>query len=401
MVSSQTLACVLACASLAAGCASKTDRMADEAPAPVRYAEDSVPAPGMPAELTATEAATIVSGADVGAAPRVTSDSIREDAPSSYTVQRGDTLWGISNLFLKDPWLWPEIWHVNPQLPNPHLIFPGDVLALAYGADGSPQLSVQQGGAARLHPQLRSSPVDGPIATIPYAAIAAFLSRPSLVSEEQLRDAPRVLTFRQDHMVGGTGSEIYVRNLDAPTNARYAVVHIAEPLVDPDDDHVLGYEGVYTATARVLRAGEPSKAILVDTARETLEGDSLIATDSEAPIAFEVRIPQARIDGEIIAVVDDSTLVGTYQIVAINRGTRHGLAPGHVLAVDNAGDVVSDRYSRPGKWYNLGSSFAEKVQLPAERAGTLLIFKTYDRMSYAIIVGAVEPIAVADRIHTP
>lgn len=392
---------VVLCAALAAGCASG-NRADTNVSAPTRAEAEAVaPEP----ELTATEAAIAGAGSASTSSSAsqggVTSESIRPDAPSRYTVKRGDTLWDISNMFLRDPWLWPEIWIVNPQVENPHLIFPGDVLALAYGADGRPQIILEQGSAARLSPRLRSTPIDGPIATIPYGAIAAFLSRPSLLSAEEVKTAPRVLAFREDHMIGGTGHEVYVRNLAGDANARYAVVHVGDKLHDPDSGDVLGYEGVYTATARVTTPGEPSKAMLSDAARETLEGDRLIASTGDLPLSFDVRVPQADVNGQIISVVDDTALIGPYQIIAINRGTRHGLEPGHVLAIDQAGAVVRDHNAREGSWLNFGSSFSPKVTLPDERAGTLLVFKTYDRMSYAIIVGAQNAMRVADKVRTP
>src|SRR5690606_14783060 len=137
------------------------------------------------------------------------------DAPKSYTVRRGDTLWDIASMFLRDPWLWPEVWYVNPQVENPHLIYPGDVLALAYGAGGTPQIRLQSGGPARLNPRLRSSPLDGAIPSIPYSAISAFLSRPTVLTEEQIRNAPHVLALRDGRLAAGAGNEVYVRNLQA------------------------------------------------------------------------------------------------------------------------------------------------------------------------------------------
>ncbi len=393
---------VFACAALAAACSSPEKATRAEAPQQEYVAEGPADdAAGQ--DLTATEAATVTSDAPAAAAaPAVTADAVRADAPSRYTVKRGDTLWDISNLFLRDPWLWPEIWYVNPQVENPHLIYPGDVLALAYGADGSPRVILEQGGAARLNPRLRSTPADGPIATIPYAAIAGFLSRPSLLSAEQLKKAPHVLAFRDEHMIGGTGEEIYVRNFDAPIDARFAVVHPGQKLRDPDTGDVLGYEGVYAATARVTRPGEPLTAKLIDTTRETLEGDILVSNDADAPLNFEVRIPTAPINGSIISVVDDTTLIGTYQIIAVNRGTRHGLAPGHILAVDQAGLTVRDKgRSKSSSIFSTGSAFDSKVKLPDERAGTALVFKSYERMSYAIVVGASHAIRVADTVRTP
>jgi len=409
MFSNQTLtsgplwarAGVLACIAAVTGCASKTAAVVEsEASVPVAAVVEEAP---LPPDMTATEAATVTDGS----APASTTSSedanpLRDDAPSRYTVKRGDTLWDISNAFLKEPWLWPEIWYVNPQVENPHLIYPGDVLALAYGADGSPRIILEQGGAARLNPRLRSSPIDGPIATIPYGAIASFLSRPSLLSREEVERAPRVLAFRDEHMVGGTGHEIYVRDLNAPANARFAVVHVGDTLRDPDTNDVLGAEGIYTATARVTRPGEPAKAMLNDAARETLEGDRLLSTDrADIPVSFAVRVPPANVRGQIISVVDGVELIGPYQIVAINRGRSQGIEPGHVLAIDQAGPVVRDRVSGGERWVPASRAFTPRVQLPDERAGTMLVFKSYDRMSYGIIVGASNAIRVADRVRSP
>jgi hypothetical protein len=386
----------IACVATAVGCSSES-KSAKPATASEPVAASSVGSP-FNDDLTATEAATTI---DPSTARTVTQNDLRSDAPLRYTVKRGDTLWGIANMYLKDPWLWPEIWHVNPQVENPHWIFPGDVLALGTGADGQPQVTVEQGGLARLNPRLRTSPVDGPITTIPYAAIAGFLSRPSLLSNEQVKSSAYVVGFRNDHMVGGTNQDVYVRNLDAPVNARFAVVHPAGELRDPETGDVLGIEGVYTATARVLRPGEPLKATLVDIARETLIDDLVIEGSGDIPLTFEVRAPSADVNGQIIAVVDDPTLIGTYQVIAINRGTRHGLAPGNVLAVDQAGRVVRDTSRAADRWFSGPTAFERTIKLPEERAGTALVFRTYDRMSYAITVGAIEPMRVADLVRTP
>src|SRR5438270_925640 len=165
------------------------------------------PASGAPAEpeVTATEAAANAAGTRtvVEPAPAPDTSLLKPGAPMHYTVKRGDTLWGIATMYLKDPWLWPEVWIINPQIPNPHLIYPGDTLALAFGADGRPQIRVEQAGAARLEPRLRSTALDNAIPTIPYSVIAAFLSRPTVMSSEQISHAPYVLAFRDRHEEAG------------------------------------------------------------------------------------------------------------------------------------------------------------------------------------------------------
>jgi LysM repeat protein len=409
MVSNQLLgaraaAGLLILSGLLSGCAHQ-HAAASTSSAPVASAAATPSA--APQEMTATEAAIANAGSS---APVITAGSTQElrsavlpSAPMRYTVKRGDTLWGIASMYLKDPWLWPEVWVINPQIPNPHLIYPGDTLALAYGADGRPQVSVLEGGAVRLDPRLRSTPFDNAIPTIAYASIAAFLSRPTVMTSEEIRTAPYVLAFRDLHQVAGSGSEVYVNNLDGATeNSRYAVVHVATKLVDPDDGKVVGYEGIYTATALVQRPGKPAKALLIDPARETLSGDRLVSADNDTPVMFTLRAPASQVKGQILDVVAGADLIGSYDVVVINRGQRDGLAAGNVLAVDQFGDKVPDLY-RGGRQIDEGvdRSFAPKVQLPSERTGTMLVFKVFDRISYALIVGADDAIHVGDFVRSP
>jgi hypothetical protein len=414
MVSNQVLGARLAAGlliSAIAVCGCSHLRHTDAgAPAPAPVSAASGDARAIPAEpqMTATEAAISAAGATAAAPAALPTDTrgmVNPSAPKHYTVKRGDTLWGIASMYLRDPWLWPEVWILNPQIPNPHLIYPGDTLALAYGADGRPQVSLEQAGAVRLDPRLRNSALDSAIPTIPYSAIAAFLSRPTVVTADEMRHAPYVLAFRDKHEIAGSGIEVYVRNLPAAENARFAIVHVGNELRDPDDGKVVGYEGIYTATALVQRPGDPAKALLIDTARETLRGDRLLSADaSETPVTFALRAPASDVHGRIIDVVGGTELAGQYAVVVINRGKRHGLEPGNVLAVDQAGDVVRDLY-RGGKTIGdtngLGTSFAPRVRLPNERNGTLLVFKVFDRVSFGLIVGASDTIHVADVVRNP
>jgi hypothetical protein len=338
-----------------------------------------------------------------------------------YTVKQGDTLWAIASMYLKDPWLWPEVWVINPQVANPHLIYPGDKLALAYGAGGIPQVMLEKAGLVRLDPALRTAAIDSSIPTIPYSAIAAFLSRPTVMTADQIRHAPYVVAFRDMHQTGGSDNEVYLRDLkQGAPNSRFAIVHIAGPLVDPDDGRTVGYEGVYTATALVERPGDVTKAVLIDPAQETLAGDRLLSAEaSEVPATFALSVPSGAMHGRIIGVVNSTVspnrrpacqgcgmdLVGQYDIVVINRGQRHGLQPGNVLAIDHVGDTVRDLY-RGGKSIGanttgFNTSFAPKVRLPDERAGTLLVFRVFDRVSYGLVVGADNTIYKGDVVRTP
>lgn len=386
-----------------AGCSFHHSRGDDSMPMPVAsappVAAESTAAP----DMTATEAAVIEAGAGA-----TTSASVGENrpapvmnpsAPKSYTVKRGDTLWGIATMFLRDPWLWPEIWYVNPRIENPHLIYPGDVLALAYGADGRPQVQLVSGGAARLDPRLRSSPLDGAIPTIPYSAIAAFLSRPTILSTDQVKHAPHVMAFRDEHVVGGTGHEFYVRDLNAAPNARFTVVHVGEPLKDPDTGRMMGYQGIYTATAVITRPGNPAKGLLTDSARETLPGDLVLAANTDTPASLTLRVPHNEVRGRIMSVIDGVRLIGQYDVVIINRGKEDGVDAGDVLAIDQTGGYVRD--AGDGSSSEFGFGHGSLQRLPNERAGTLLLFKTFDHMSYGLVVGESSPARVADVVRNP
>jgi LysM repeat protein len=374
---------------------------AEHAPAPAETpVSASEPEAQKADDMTATEAA--IAGMNEMApaeAPAQTAQLIRPDAPMNYTVKRGDTLWDIAAVFLKDPWFWPEIWQINPQVENPHLIYPGDVLSLAYGANGDAHVSVSQYSGARLQPRLRSEEVEGPVDTLPYAAIAAFLSKPSVMTQEEILHAPHILAFRDEHMIGGTGHEAYIQHLNASLNERFTVVHVGEPIYDYTTNQVVGYQTAYVATAVVNAPGNGiTKALLTEASREALRGDRLVLQSGETPLSFTPHAPTGPVDGNIIALTDNAGEVGQYQVVVLNRGAHHGLSPGAVLAVDQRGEVVNDVWkNRPfGK-----EPFGAIVELPYERSGTILVFKVFDRVSYALVIGARAPMRVADRVYNP
>jgi LysM repeat protein len=387
----------VAAAVLVAGCASS--------PPPVKESHSPSAAITAPVvdntadDLTATEAAVAsLNEAPVAESSQATAQLIRPDAPMNYTVKRGDTLWDISAVFLKDPWFWPEIWQINPQVENPHLIYPGDVLSLAYGANGDAHVMISQYGGARLQPRLRSESLDGPIDTIPFSAIAAFLTKPSVLTKEQALASPHILAFRDHHMIGGTGHEFYARGLNGVVDQSYVVMHVGEPIRDIDSREVLGYQAYYVATAVVKTPGEVSKAVLTENKREALEGDRLVTAEGDRSLTFAPHAPTKPIDGQIIAVADNATQIGQYQVVVLNRGANDGLEQGAVLAVDQQGAIVHDKM-RDWPWRK--KAFGDHVQLPYERAGSLIVFKVYDRISYGLVIGARAPMQVADRVYNP
>ncbi len=315
---------------------------------------------------------------------------LNPDHPDRYVVKRGDTLWDIAERFLRDPWLWPEVWHINPQIENPHLIYPGDVISLVY-LDGKPRLVLRRGRpTVRLSPRVRERPLAEAIPTIPLDAIRPFLSRPRVLDEAAFERAAYIVASADEHLIAGSGDRVYARGIGEGPGARFAVLRRSQLYRDPDTGEVLGVEAIHVADARVQRGGDPATLVLERSTREALVGDRLFPVD-ESPYTdnFFPRAPDRPVEGRIIAVFDGVSRIGQYQVVVLNRGEREGMAPGHVLAVYQAGETVRDPVRR------------EKVTLPEERAGVVMVFRTFDRVSYALVMKATRAIRVLDRVRNP
>ena len=349
------------------------------------------------------------------ATPPVTGRSasvpLSPNAPSSYTVQRGDTLWGIASKFLSQPWYWPEIWYLNPDIKNPHWIYPGDTIRLVYGADGKPHLAVERGNTVHLSPQMRSSALSEAIPAIPFEIVAAFMSKPSVISAEDNKTLPYVVALGGAHIVAGMSDTAYARDLDAAQpGERFNVVHVGEALTDPDSHKVLGFQGVYTGSARLERVApnngkgknDLAKIVLTESARETLPGDKLIRDRLEVPLDFVPHAPPRSVNGRIISVIDGVSVIGQYHVVVINRGRSAGLEPGHVLAIWKAGADVKDR-GRGGLEHEteFTAPFAPTVTTPSEHAGTFMVFKAYADLSYGLVMNAESEMHVGDIVKNP
>jgi hypothetical protein len=314
---------------------------------------------------------------------------LAEGHPNEYVVQVGDTLWDIAGTFLRDPWYWPEIWYVNPDIVNPHLIYPGDVLGLVY-IDGQPRITNVRTSTYRMSPQARVTPITEAIDTIPYDEIAAFLSHGMVLAKSELDSLPYMLRTRGDHLMAAAGNEIYVRGTgSAAPGSLYSVVHVGDKLVDPDDGDVVGYQGIFVGEGTLRRGGDPATVWLTDTKQEALEGDRLVSQASDIPLNFFPKAPSTQIDGRIISVVGGVTQIGQYQVVVLNRGSGNGLGVGDVLTVFQSGEEVSDRVG------------GGKVRLPDEAAGTIMVFKVYDRISYALVMEATQAIHILDAVRNP
>jgi hypothetical protein len=394
--------------SLVAGC--RTERPMT-APIPLAVSEPTVEGTVVGDDRTAMEAAidagpSAPAGETGAAMASGGAPALASNAPDSYVVKRGDTLWGIAKVFLRDPWFWPEIWQVNKQIQNPHLIYPGDTLRLVY-IDGHPRVTLQRGtmergDSARVLPRVRSEPLESAVTTIPYATVAAFMSKPSVLSNEQIKGAPYVFSTRDSHVVISNGDTLYARGFQSPVEAgtHYNVVRVGDPLRDPDDNRIVGYDGIFTGSGRITRGGDPATLIMTESSRETEPGDKLFAGGVDVPLDFIPSSPKVKINGRIMAVSDGVTVIGQYQVVVINRGARDGLAPGNVLGIFALGGYVRDTVNK-GYLGGMSRLGAQNVRLPDERTGTFMVFKTFDEISYGLVMEAKDIIRVQDLVQNP
>jgi len=317
---------------------------------------------------------------------------IAPDAPERYVVVKGDTLWDISAKFLRDPWYWPEIWYVNPQVANPHLIYPGDVLALTW-VDGRPRLVLERGGATRLSPRVREQPLSEAIRAIPWEVVEAFMSKPTVLTKEQVESAPYVVTARDGRTITSVGDEIYMRRMaDSIVDQSWLLYDVQEEIEDPDDGDVLGYKGVYSAKGKVKRTGDPATVLITQSTRETKDGYIGLPDRVEVNMDFIPHPPDGEVSGRIIDAVDMKLVLAEYMVVVINRGTRHGLEPGNVLSIWRKGAEVKDE-----------TEFREsrKLTLPDLEVGRFMVFKSWDRMSYGLVLEASEQLVIGDEVRQP
>lgn len=346
------------------------------------------------------------------AAMATNGDSIklRDKHPDRYTVSKGDTLWGISSHFLQDPWRWPEVWSYNPQIENPHLIYPGDEVYLEYDANGRPQIKVSRatptiklspaapGNTVKLSPRVRSTRMDTPIATIPLDAIRQFLRQPRIMSQQEIDDSGYVVAGKDARLISAAGDRIYGRGIaagEAP-KSRYVVLRIGKPYRNQDakKGEILGFEAIHVADAQAEDFGDPTILRIMQSDRETLAGDRLVPnTSTGLERNFLPRPPAGAVNGQIISVIDGVSRIGQFQTVVINRGIRDGLETGHVLAVYQSGDTVLDKYT--------GAKKDQSIQLPDQRSGIAMVYRTFDQVSYALIMESDRDMRVYDMVRNP
>lgn len=320
---------------------------------------------------------------------------LNPDHPRQYIVQPGDTLWGISARFLQEPWRWREIWHANPAIADPNRIYPGDVIVVQDGASG-PELSLDRSGrrSVKLSPTIRRGNLEGAVPTIPIDAIRPFLISPRVFNEQpDVREFPQVVAFSDEHLVGGMGNTIYVINLDDPEESRFTIVRKGRSYVDPASGELLGYEAEYVGDATLQDEGDPATLRVTHSVQEVMPGDRILTVEEEEIHQnFQPKAPSEDIEGRILAVLNGIHQIGKYDVVAVSLGEDDGVAAGDVLAV-----YQTNRTAKESNSYG----FSRTIRLPAERAGLAMIFRTFDRISYALIMDAERNMLVGDLVTNP
>jgi hypothetical protein len=357
------------------------------------------------------------------------SEALRENAPDSYTVQRGDTLWGISGRFLKEPWRWPEIWKMNQeQIRNPHLIYPGDVIVLDRSGM---QLRISRADTVRLSPKVRVEPLAAKaVPTISPADIEPFLSKPLVVGANELDGAARIIATDEDRVALGAGDVAYVEGLTKEQGAVWSIYRRGDALIDPDTDQTLGYLAVYIGEARVRHFGEVSKIEITRSAQEIYRGDRLLPAAKEVPVfSYVPRAPTMPVKGRIVSAYGSLVEAGPRSIVALSKGSADGLEVGHVLAIYRTQPGARYAVRTSPLWGRVGptgddsprvyyseqltprdaSLYPERQKIteldlakfPSERYGLLMVFRTFDRASFALVMEASRQVSLNDVVANP
>ena len=342
------------------------------------------------------------------------------NAPDRYTVKRGDTLWGISGMYLLRPYRWPELWGMNLKaIPNPHLIFPGQTLYLDKEG-GYARLRTSPPGESetvRVSPRTRSDSLLGTaLPTLKPHLIEPFLVEPVVVDASVLERAPRIVATTEERVLMAHGDRAYARGIEsaplrvAPGEQRYyRVYRNAVPLKDPVSGDILGYEAQYLGKAELIR-GEttedvpdgkggftkdkvPATVDISGTKEEIRAGDRLLAEPGRGFVSYTPRAPERTVDARVVSIYGESAVAyaAQNQVVSINMGARDGMEPGHVLSILTQGERIKDA----------NSDSKEMIKLPSETNGMAMVFRTFDRVSYVLILDVRNGVRVGDRLVNP
>ncbi|MCL2829610.1 MAG: LysM peptidoglycan-binding domain-containing protein [Betaproteobacteria bacterium] len=315
--------------------------------------------------------------------------TLAPNAPRQYTVQRGDTLWGIAEKFLQQPWRWPEIWHMNnAQIKNPHRIYPGDIINIQFDPQGNPQLNLVR----KLEPRAHARPLQESIPSIPPNVLEPFTSEPLIVDADSLDDAPHIVATQEDRVFLGGGDRAYVVGAGRfPDQELWQIYRPAKPVRDPQTDEILGYEAYFLGTLRQIEPGDPAVFEVATAKEEINRGDRLLPAIQPRLISYAPHAPGVDVNSRIVSIYGGVTEAGRLSVVILNRGEADGLEVGHVLALwRNRAVTIHNQDSAP-----------ETVTLPPERYGLVFVFRVFDRLSYGLVVQSSGSVQMNDFARTP
>ena len=325
------------------------------------------------------------------AAATIALDSpFNNNVPDQYTVKRNDTLWDIADHFLSEPWVWPEIWHVNPQIKNPHLIYPGDIINMVY-IDGKPHLSLSRGRNIKLRPEVREIAHTDAISSLPLDIIDTFLSKTRIVNVGELELAPYVISGYEGRLLSGEGDNLYARGSFVENENFYGLYRKGDPYIDPTTQEVLGIRAQDIGSVKLMAIDDDIASLnATRTTEEIRVADRLLIDEnlSVDPI-FYPSAPPADSDGVIISVEDGLHSIGTLDVIAVNLGERDGIVNGNLMAIYKIGIEARDRI--------VGGT----VRLPPERVGLMMVFRTFEKMSFGLVLTAQRPFNVGDLVRSP
>lgn len=313
---------------------------------------------------------------------------LRDDHPQEYVVVKGDTLWDISGRFLQSPWKWPEVWGVNPQVDNPHLIYPGDIIYLTW-VDGKPRLGVKR---SDIYPKARTSPLERPVPAIPLRDIISFLNDHRVLSEDLLEKAPYVLGGKSQRIIAGAGDRVYARGTLLEEQRKQGIYRSSTEYVDPETEEFLGYEMLKIADGDVALLAD-DQVISLDLTKSHEEVrimDRVVPTEEQ--VIDSIFYPKASpdgVEGTVISVLSGIRDAGQFNVVTVNRGDREGLEAGHVFAIYRKGELIKDPVTK------------DMVRLPSERSGELMIFKVFEKVSYGLIMRSNNVVSIGDELRQP
>lgn len=318
-----------------------------------------------------------------------------DNPPDRHIVVRGDTLWGISGKFLKQPWRWPEIWRMNrDQIKNPHLIYPGDVVLLDT-SDGTPRLrlgkGVGSGGSGKLQPQVYSEAVQQVIPSIPPNVIEPFISKPLVIEPGADTNQPRIVATQEDRMVVGSGDEAFASGIPDASVEKWNVFRPGKPLKDPETGAIIAHEAFFLGSAQLVKPGEPASMRIVQAKQEIGRGDRLLPAPPPEIISYVPHRPDQEVSARIVSIYGGVSEGGTSSVIALNRGKNNGLEIGHVLALFR--NRVSTSVDTDGR--------RTTTPIPEERYALAFVFRVFDGIAYALVIDAAKSVIVGDSARNP